>query len=320
MTGQALALRTPETFIVPSIVANAEPNAAKRFLEFFTVPIRNPHTRAAYYHAVRRFLHWFEARGFTNLKDLEPIHVAAYVEQHPGSATTVKQHMAAVRAFLSYLVEKGVLPMNPAREVKTKKFSRTEGKTPAPEPEEVRALLASIDASCVVGLRDRALIGVMAYTFARVSAVVGLNVKDYYCAGKRWVIRFHEKGGKEKEIPVSHALEEILDPYLDASGLREAPEGPLFRSTRGRSRVLSPERLSRKDAWAMVKRRLRDAGLSTVYTNHSYRAAGITNFLANGGALEDAQRIAGHADSRTTKLYDRRAERVLPSDMERVRY
>jgi hypothetical protein len=65
MTGQALALRTPETFLVPSIVANVEPNAAKRFLEFFTVPIRNLHTRAAYYHAVSRFLNWFEARGFT---------------------------------------------------------------------------------------------------------------------------------------------------------------------------------------------------------------------------------------------------------------
>jgi integrase/recombinase XerD len=85
---------------------------------------------------------------------------------------------------------------------------------------------------------------------------------------------------------------------------------------RGRSRVLSRERPSRKDAWAMVKRRLRGAGLSTVYTNYSYRATGITNFLINGGAPEDAQRIA----NRTTTLYDRRAERVLSGDMERLRY
>jgi integrase/recombinase XerD len=78
--------------------------------------------------------------------------------------------------------------------------------------------------------------------------------------------------------------------------------------------------LSRKDAWAMLKRRLRDAGLSTIYSNHSFRAAGITNYLENDGTLEVAQRIAGHADSRTTKLYDRRGQKVLLEDMERIRY
>jgi integrase len=75
-----------------------------------------------------------------------------------------------------------------------------------------------------------------------------------------------------------------------------------------------------RDAWAMLKRRLRDAGLSTIYSNHSFRAAGITNYLENDGTLEVAQRIAGHADSRTTKLYDRRGQKVLLEDMERIRY
>jgi site-specific recombinase XerD len=81
------------------------------------------------------------------------------------------------------------------------------------------------------------------------------------------------KGGKEKEIPVHHKLEEYLDVYLKAAKLSEQPASPLFRYTRGRSRELGADALSRKDAWAMLKRRLRDAGLSTIYCNHSFRAA-----------------------------------------------
>ena len=184
----------------------------------------------------------------------------------------------------------------------------------------MQKLLDSIDVTHPVGLRDRALLAVMAYTFARIGAVISLTPQDYIQVGKRSLIRFREKGGKEKEIPVHHKLEEYLDVYLEAAKLSEQPARPLFRSTRGRSRELGTDGLSRKDAWSMLKRRLRDAGLSTIYSNHSFRAAGITNYLENDGTLEVAQRIAGHADSRTTKLYDRRGQKVLLEDMERIRY
>ena len=115
-------------------------------------------------------------------------------------------------------------------------------------------------------------------------------------------------------------LEKYLDQYLAVANLPDDPKQPLFTSTRGRSRKLELDTLSRKDAWAMLKRRLRDAGVSSIYCNHSLRAAGITNFLENGGSLEAAQRMAGHADSRTTKQYDRRDQRILVADVERVRY
>jgi integrase/recombinase XerD len=134
------------------------------------------------------------------------------------------------------------------------------------------------------------------------------------------VLRFSEKGGKEKEIPVHHKLESILDRYLDASGLRAQPDSPLFLAARGKTRELTSRPIDRVAAWMIVKRRLKDTGISTIYSNHSFRAAGITNFLENGGNLEVAQRIAGHADSRTTKLYDRRGQKVLLEDMERIRY
>ena len=118
--------------------------------------------------------------------------------------------------LFSWLTEKGILAMNPAREVKTQKFSRTEGKTPAPPHQEVQSLLDSIDVTHLVGLRDRALLAVMAYTFSRIGAVVSLTPQDYLQVGKRSLIRFREKGGKEKEIPVHHKLEEYLDVYLKA--------------------------------------------------------------------------------------------------------
>ncbi len=204
----ALTLTKAESFYVPAIVAEVGPEAAKRFFEFFTVPIRNKNTRIAYYHAIGRFLDWCGRAGFQSLEDIGPITVAAYIEQHPGSPPTVKQHMAAIRMLFSWLTEKGILAMNPAREVKTQKFSRTEGKTPAPPHQEVQRLLDSIDVTHLVGLRDRALLAVMAYTFARIGAVVSLTPQDYFQVGKRSLIRFREKGGKEKEIPVHHKLEE----------------------------------------------------------------------------------------------------------------
>ena len=146
------------------------------------------------------------------------------------------------------------------------------------------------------------------------------KVKDYFQVGKRSILRFSEKGGKEKEIPVHHKLEEILERYLDCCGLRHRPESPLFLAVHGKTHKLTARAIERVAAWMMVKRRLKNAGISTIYSNHSFRAAGITNFLENGGNLEVAQWIAGHADSRTTKLYDRRGQKVLLEDMERIRY
>src|SRR6201987_4975849 len=243
-----------------------------------------------------------------------------YIEtlQRQAAPPTVKQHMAAIRMLFSWFTEKGVLAINPAREVKTERFSRTEDKTPAFVEGEVQKLLDPIETSRPTALRDRALLGVLAYTFARIGAVVNLKVEDYYPSGKRFLLRFKEKGGKEKEIPVHHKLEEVLDEYLKVSKLQ--PEEPLFPTTLGKSRELGSRPMTRIDGANLLKRRLRDAGIIGDYSPHSFRATGITNYLENGGTLDVAQRIAGHADSRTTKLYDRRGQKLLVEDMERIRY
>jgi hypothetical protein len=119
-----------------------------------------------------------------------------------------------------------------------------------------------------------------------------------------------EKGGKEKDLPVRHKLEELLDQYLKATGLGTEPGSPLFPAALGKTGKLSRRSLVRTDAADMLKRRLKQAGLLAHYSPHSFRATGITNFLENDGTLEAAQRIAGHADSRTTKLYDRRGQKI----------
>src|SRR5271165_5230428 len=160
--------------------------------------------------------------------------------------------MAAIRMLFSWFTEKGVLAMNPAREVKTERFSRTEGKTPAFVEGEVQKLLAAIETSTHTGLRDRALLGVLAYTFARIGAVVNLKVEDYYPSGKRFLLRFKEKGGKEKELPVHHKLEELLDEYLKATGLGAEPGSPLFPAALGKTGKLSRRSLVRTDAPMVV--------------------------------------------------------------------
>src|ERR1700687_4318017 len=230
MSDSELAIVSVDSFATPTISTRADPSTRKKFFEFFTVPIRNANTRAAYYRAIQQFLAWVERAGHQQLEDIEPTTVPAYIEtlQRKAAPPTVKQHMAAIRMLFSWLPEKGVLAMNPAREVKTERFSRTEGKTPAFVEGEVQTLLGAIETTTHTGLRDGALLGTLAYTFARIGAVVNLKVEDYFQTGKRSMIRFREKGGKETEIPVHHKLEEFLDQYLEISGLTNRPTAPLF--------------------------------------------------------------------------------------------
>ncbi len=183
--------------------------------------------------------------------------------------------------------------------------------------EEIRSLFAAIDTTKLVGLRDRALIAVMFYTFARIGAVVSMRVEDYYQQGKRWFVRLHEKGGKHHTLEAHHKLQEYLDAYLEATELWQKKKSPLF-PTLYRRQTLSEEPLPRHKAWQMIKRRAKAAGLSTTTSPHSWRGSGITEYLRNGGTLETAQKIAAHESSRTTKLYDRSQGEITLDEIERI--
>lgn len=303
---------------LPSIIAATGPAAPERFLEFFTVTIRNPNTRRAYARQVMQFLSWCESRGARQLTDIRPMTIAAYIEQHQAQPQTVKQGLAAIRMMFDWLVTGQVIPSNPAHSVRGPAYSLKKGKTPVLSAADARALLDSIDTGHVVGLRDRALIALMTFSFARIGAVTGMNVADYYQNGKRWWIRLHEKGGKFHEVPVHHTAEAYLDAYLDAADIRGELKTPLFRTTRGRSRQLTENGLNEREALGMIKRRAQSAGLPSSICNHTFRATGITAYLENGGTVENAQAIAAHESPRTTKLYDRRSDRLSLDEIERI--
>jgi site-specific recombinase XerD len=305
--------------VTPTIIRKAGARAAKRFVEFFTANIRNRNTRLAYHRALVDFFAWCDDRDF-GLLDIEPIVVAAYVEYLTTiySAPTVKQHLAAIRMCFDWLVVGQITPMNPASAVRGPSHVVKRGKTPVLTAEEARRLLDSIDINTTVGLRDRALIGVMVYSFARVSAITGMSVGDYYQFGKRSWLRLHEKGGKFHEVPAHHNAESYLDAYIVAAGITEDTPGPLFRTAAGRSSELTGNGMTRHDVLRMVKRRARATGLSERICCHTFRATGITAYLENGGTIEKAQAIAAHESPRTTKLYDRTSDEITLDEIERI--
>lgn len=318
---ELLVVAEPATsFSAPAIVAQTREDAAERFLEFFAATIRNANTRMAYVRAVGHFLGWPAVAGLASLNEIRPLHVAAYIEECGDlvSAPTVKLRLAALRACFDWLVRTGVMASNPAHSVRGPAHSVARGKTPVLSPEEARRLIESIPATDAVGLRDRALIALMTYSFARVSAAIGMNVEDLVqTAGRSWV-RLHEKRGKTHELPAHHKLLDHLDAYFTAAGHREQPKAPLFRSARGRTGELTEQRLSRHDAYAMVRRRAVKAGIAPKIGNHSFRGTGITTYLLNDGSLEVAQEMANHSSPRTTKLYDRRKDRITQAAIERI--
>jgi site-specific recombinase XerD len=303
---------------VPRLVAQAGENATRRFVEFFTANIRNKNTRLAYAQAVGRFCHWCEKRRFT-LDHLEPVVIAAYVEElcTAYDKPTVKQHLAAIRMLFDYLVVGQVLPMNPASSVRGPTHKVTKGKTPVLTAKEARELLDSIDVTELVGLRDRALIALMVFSFARVSAAVGMEVEDYYQQGKRSWFRLHEKGGKRHEVPAHHNAYEYLDEYLQAAGIATDKHSPLFRTVDRKGKI-NERGMTRNDALRMIKRRARKAGLSSAICCHTFRATGITAYLENKGTIEKAQSIAAHESPRTTKLYDRTSDEITLDEVEKI--
>jgi len=303
---------------LPTVITAAGEHATRKFVEFFTANIRNVNTRAAYARATARFCDWCDEHK-VSLRAIEPTLIAMYVEELGArrAKPTVKQNLAAIRMLMDYLVVGQVLPMNPASAVRGPKHVVKKGSTPVLSAEEAHDLFEATDTTTIAGLRDRALIGVMVYSFARVGAVVSMNVQDYFPQGKRFWFRLHEKGGKLHDVPAHHKAEEYMDAYIAAADIADQRGAPLFRSL-DRRRQLTDRRIHRCEVLAMIKRRSQHAGLSPAVCCPSFRATGITAYLNNGGPLEHAQRIACHESPRTTKLYDRTSDEVSLDEIERI--
>jgi len=240
--------------------------------------------------------------------------------QQTHGAPGVKQQIAAARMLFDWLITGQVVPFNPAAAVRGPKHVVKVGKTPVLEGGEWRQLLDSIPIETVRDLRDRALIATLTYSFARVGAALKMKVEDLRPRGAAWTIRLHEKGGMQHAMPCHHALAEALHAYIAAAGIVEDRKSWLFRTAKGHvATALAEKPMDQADAWRMIRRRALAAGIMAPIGNHTVRATGITAYLANGGALEHAQEMAGHESPHTTKLYDRTKERLTQDEVERIR-
>lgn len=306
---------------LPDIIHRAGANAVFAAKEFFKGTIRNAHTQRAYRHAVKLFLAWAEKHGGGELSQIAPWHVGEYFAEMAQSTSiaTRNQHLSALRHFFDGMVTRHAIVLNPALSVRGERYSAIEGKTPEIPIEQARKLLASIDTTHIVGLRDRAILAVLIYTGSRRGAVAKLKRGNFYNAGQQWMIHFGEKGGKSREIPVRHDLEKLINEYLVAAGLSEAPkDAPLFQSALKKQRRLTGKAINGDDIYRMMKRRLKDFEMPLLYSPHSFRVTTITDLLEQNVPREDVQHLAGHSDPRTTNLYDRRKRKISRNIVERI--
>ena len=304
----------------PALVAALGERASYRFFEFFTANIRNPHTRRAYARAAVEFFDWLAARGVRELRRSRacmspPISSSL---QKARSAPTAKLRLAALRHLFDWLVIGQIMPINPAAAVRGPRHIVRRGKTPVLDPREARQLIDAINTMTIIGLRDRALIGLMVYSFARIGAAIGMRIEDVYPQNRRLWVRLHEKGGKQHAMPCHHNLEAYLHEYIDGAGLATEPKALLFQTYSRATGQLTGNPLPQANAYAMIQRRAKSGGITTHVGNHTFRATGVTAYLKNGGTLERAAQMANHASTRTTQLYDRRAEEVTLDEVERI--
>jgi site-specific recombinase XerD len=255
-----------------------------------------------------------------SLGEITPRMVREYLTGLDRSVATKKLRLSALRHFFDVCVTRHAIVLNPALSVRGERHSQVEGRTPEIPKAECRRLLESIDQGTAMGKRDTAILSTLIYTAARVGAVAELRLCDFYESGGQWMLRFREKGGKVREIPVRHDLQLLLLDYLKSAGVgdQEGRSAPLFRSWARRERELSRNHVTRIDIARMLKRRLQKAGLSARISAHSFRVTTITDLLEQAVPLEDVQRLAGHVDPRTTRLYDRRQRKVTRNIVERI--
>jgi integrase/recombinase XerD len=302
----------------PRLVEDAGGNARFAWEELFSAELRNRHTRRAYLHAVRQFLEWCESHRL-ELRQITPGWVGTYYDQLHASIPTKKQHLSALRCFFDRLVLRHAVGLNPAASVRGERYQLVEGKTPEITVDQERALLKSIRLRDVEDLRDKAIVAILIYTAARIGAVAGLRIGSFVQDGGQWFLRFLEKGGKLRDIPVRDDLEHFLTGYLDGAGIRSAPAAePLFRRLTRKTRLLKATAMTADDMGRMIKRRMSAIGLPEPLSPHSFRVATITDLLTQGVPLAEVQHLAGHADPRTTRLYDRRQKTITRSIVDRI--
>lgn len=321
----------PDTtgIIPPMILVRSGQTAIKLYNDFLHLSIKSDDSRQTYRSATSLFFRFCDDIEITDLLDVEPIHVRQYLDYRTKELARVasaRTHFSAIKGFFQFLVEKGFVSSNPAASVSYAFVNNNKGKTDIISAEDVRKLILSIpdDPKDILrpakqtDLRDKALIALMAYTFVRIGGALSANVESIrYDNGVMW-LDMVEKGSKEHSLPLSGAPREYLEHYISVCGLVE-PSAPLFQSA-NRNGELSGKRYDRGNSRRMISSRAKALGISGKTKNHTFRATGITHFLESGGRIDDAQDIANHSDSSTTKRYDRRSNTRLINVLKTIDY
>ena len=302
--------------VVPELVLGGGSSAKFAWEEFIYGEISNAHTRRAYEKAVFDLLKAADATGLS-LAQVSPKFIRSYFEKMVSSVPTKKLRLSAVKRFFDIAVTRHAVPLNPALSVRGEKYRNVEGKTPEITPAQAAKLLKSCDENTLIGLRDKTIIAVLIYTAARVGAVSRLTFSDFLTTGTLYALKFKEKGGNNREIPVRHDLESLIKRYVKKTRISTI-SAPLFPSAIGKSGTLSGSPMHTNDLRRMLKRRLKKAGLSNKFSPHSFRVCTLTDLLKQEVPREDVQYLAGHADARTTALYDRRSKEVTRNIVERI--
>jgi site-specific recombinase XerD len=313
--------------------------------QFFEAEVENTNTRRAYRRgAADFFVYLSNCPPVDTLAAISSLHVSGWLGDMAArrlSVPTIKLRLAGLRRMFDALARAQIIRFNPVAVVKGPRYSIDKGKTPVLTGGETLQLLAAIDTSTLIGLRDRAMIATMAYTFARIGAVIGLEAQHLFRQQRRLWLRLSEKGGQCRDVPCHHQLEEYLAEWIEAAALGDAPAAPLFQmftweqkpdqaavdlstpahaDTQVRKRILSGNTMTQSLTWKMLRRRAKLAGIDTKICNHTFRATGITSYLSNGGTIERAAHIAGHRSTRTTQLYDRRSDAITLDEIEKIRF
>lgn len=291
---------------------------------------RSPHTRQAYKHVWKLFLDYCYTHRL-RLVNVRALHVSAWIKVHPGSKSTKRQHLSALRKLFAKLLVKGLVKENPAKEVRLERFEEDSSPTPIFDSGEIAKFLGSIRTDSLQGIRDKALFSVLLYSWCRVSALLSLRVEDWYFrelvrhddgreirVRHRW-LRLKEKRGKVIEVPAHSQLVELLDNWLAVAGIADKPESPIFLSLGKDHKTILQSPLDRRSVFKLVRKRAKQCEILKDVGCHSFRATSITEYMNQPGAtLEMAQRIAGHKNIVTTKRYDRSRDRLTIDEIERV--
>lgn len=300
---------------VPAIVANAGPSSVARYTEFFESQVANVNTRTAYSQAALRFFEWIGSRRLS-ANEVTPADVAAYLDAMCAvhAAASVRLHASALRSIFGWLAKAKMVTDDIVRAIHLPTGTVPRQQTAVLTPEQVRKLIRAIDTKSVVGLRDRALVGVIVYTFAPPSVAATINVGDYDRDSR--VLELKPIGRPSRKVPVHKMAARYLDEYLLALG-KSSEYSPLFRTGLGRTGELTQNRMSRVDVLRMLKRRALAADLSDSICCRSLQRAGIGAYLASGGSVGIAKQITGQSAASIVR-YESRDTVPTRRDVDRI--